>query len=107
MTTQTSPTDNERLARLEGIGEQMNERLNAMDGRFDSIERRFESVDARFDSIERIVAEMNTAMREGFDRIHQELRSQRNNFLTALIITWASMLGGFVAIFVGILTLNS
>ena len=73
MTTQTpTPTDNERLARLEGI-----------------------------------VGEMNTAMNAGFERIHQELRSQRNNFLTALIITWASMLAGFIAIFIGILNVNA
>lgn len=74
MTTQTPappPTDNERLARLEGI-----------------------------------VGEMNIAMNAGFERIYQELRSQRNNFLTALIITWASILAGFIAIFIGILTIN-
>ena len=39
MTTQTSPTDNERLARLEGIVEQIVARLNSIERRLNDIRR--------------------------------------------------------------------
>ena len=41
MTTQTTPTDNERLARLEGIVEQFGERLDSIERRLDSLRNLF------------------------------------------------------------------
>ena len=41
MTTRTSPTDNERLSRLEGIVEQIVARLDSMESRMDSLRNLF------------------------------------------------------------------
>ena len=76
MTTQTpSPTDNDRLSRLEGGFEQMNER-------FSNLEREFGQFRGE---------------------VHNELGRLRSIIFTGFGVTWASMIGGFIAI----LTLNT
>jgi predicted nuclease with TOPRIM domain len=42
----------QRVARLEGIEEQIRDRLNSIDGRFASLDARFDSVEARFNGLE-------------------------------------------------------
>ncbi len=74
MTTQTTPTDNERLARLEGIVEQIVERL-------DSIERRLDNLERSLDNL-------------------------RNLTFIGFGLLWATMVGGFIAIFVAISNIN-
>ena len=46
---------------------------------------------------------LRTAMTAGFEELRAELRSQRNMFLGAFIVTWGAMLVGFI----GILTMSS
>ena len=68
MTTQTpTPSDNERISRLEGIVEQMNRRLL---------------------------------------EIQTQLNSQRSLFFTGMGIMWATMVGGFIAVFVAVLSID-
>ncbi len=75
MTTQTPPTDNERLARLEGIVEQIGERLDSLERRLDNLERSLDSL--------------------------------RNFMFMGFGLLWATMVGGFIAIFIGIANINT
>ena len=74
MTTQASPIDNERLARLEGGFEQLAVRLG--------------SIERRLDNLERSVDSLRTLMFMGFG------------------LMWATMVGGFIAVFVAVLSID-
>ena len=74
MTTQASPIDNERLARLEGGFEQLAVRLG--------------SIERRLDNLERSVDSLRTLMFTGFG------------------LMWATMVGGFTAVFVAVLSID-
>ena len=77
MTTQT-PTTEERLSRLEGAYEQVNERLG----------------DLRTD-VSSLRSEMNERL--------NELARRQDNFRNTVVLlvggVWATMVGGFIAIF--------
>ena len=77
MTTQT-PTTEERLSRLEGAYEQVNERLG----------------DLRTD-VSSLRSEMNERL--------NELARRQDNFRNTVVLlvggVWATMIGGFIAIF--------
>lgn len=78
MTTQTTPpTDNERIAHLEGLVEQIVARL-------DSIERRLDNLEARLDSLQ--------------SRLDGRIDSLRNLMFMGFGLLWATMVGGFIAI---------
>ena len=74
MTTQASPIDNERLARLEGGFEQLAVRLG--------------SIERRLDNLVRSVDSLRTLMFMGFG------------------LMWTSMVAGFIAVFVAVLSIN-
>ena len=77
MTTQTPATE-ERLSRLEGAYEQTNERL----------------VDLRSDMNERL-----NELARGQAALREEMNSFRNTMLLLIGGMWATMIGGFIAIF--------
>ena len=53
MTEAVEATTTERVAKLEGIIEQVGNRLDGVDRRFDGVDRRFDGVDRRLDGIHR------------------------------------------------------
>ena len=84
MTTQT-PTTEERVSRLEGAYEQVNERL----------------ADLRTD-VNSLRGEMNERLGEMNERLNDLARRQDNFRNTMLLLVggvWATMIGGFIAIF--------
>ena len=71
MTTQTpTPTDNERIAHLEGVVEQVVVRLDGIDRRLDGVEK----------SVDNLRSLLITLLFAGFG------------------LMWATMVGGFIAI---------
>ncbi len=77
MTTQT-PTTEERLSRLEGAYEQVNERLG----------------DLRTD-----VSSLRSEMNERLNDLARRQDNFRNTMLLLVGGVWATMIGGFIAIF--------
>lgn len=73
MTTQTPATE-ERLSRLEGAYEQVNERLADMNERLNELAR-------------------------GQDTLRSEMNSLRNTMLLLIGGVWATVVGGFIALF--------
>ena len=94
MTTST-PTDNDRMTRIEGAFEQMNKRLDDIQGH--NILFRQETREG-FEALRKDMQTGDEALRQQIERL-----GARINVMIGLL--WASMFAGFIAMFVAILTL--
>ena len=99
MTTQTQPTDEQRLSRLEGAFEQMNERFGELarsqeafrvevNGRIDALRS---DMDAGFDKL-------RSEMASGLKELRSDISSRSNLMIALLGGILASVLGGVIAI---------
>ena len=84
MTTQTQTTE-ERLSKLEGAYEQVNERLGDLSRGQDALREQIRQVEANLRA-----------------EVKDEIRGVRTEIRTVLLLLgalWASMVGGFIALF--------
>ena len=88
MTTQTPATE-ERLSRLEGAYEQVNERLGELARGQDALREEMRQGDAA----------LREEMHRGQDALRSEMNSLRNTLLLLIGGVWATMVGGFIALF--------
>ena len=82
MTTQTQ-TPEERLSKLEGAYEQVNERLNDL-----------------AQAIRQIDSNLREEIRQGDAALRAEMSKQFHTLLVLIGTSWATMLGGIIAILV-------
>ena len=124
MTTQTQPTE-ERLSKLEGVYEQVNERLRDLTQGQDALGEQMrqgdaairEEMNSRFNDLAQAVREGDANLREEIRQGDAAIRAETNerfnemnvrfsemnarfNILLVLIGgVWATMIGGFIALF--------
>ena len=84
MTTQTPATE-ERLSRLEGAYDQVNERLGDLARGQTALREEIHQGDA--------------TLREEIRGLRSEMNSLRNTMLLLIGGVWATMVGGFIALF--------
>ena len=96
MTTQTQ-TPEERLSKLEGAYEQANERFN--DLRTDMNER-FNELARGQDALREEVSQVETSLREEIRQGDASLRAEMRTLLLLLGTSWATTMGGIIAILV-------
>ena len=126
MTTQAQPTE-ERLSKLEGVYEQVNERLRDLTQGQDSLREEIrqgdaairEEMNSRFNDLAQAVRDVDanlraeirqTALRaetdarfndlaQGQDALRSEANTRFNIMLVLIGGVWATMVGGFIALF--------
>ncbi len=106
MTTGT-PTDNDRMTRIEGAFEQMNKRLDDIQGQ-NTLFR--QETHAGFDSLRKDTREgldaLRKDMREDVVRLDEKIyRVADRLYLMIGGIMWVTTVAGFIALYVFILTL--
>ena len=102
MTTQTQPPE-ERLSKLEGAYEQVNERLGDLTQGQTALREEIRQVDSNLRQVETNLREEirqgDAALRA---EVKDEIRGVRTEIRTVLLLLgalWASMVGGFIALF--------
>ena len=95
MTTQAQTTE-ERLSKLEGVYEQVNERLRDLTEGQAALGNEIRQVDAKLsEQIRQVEANLRAEVKD-------EIRGVRTEIRTMLLLIgalWASMVGGFIALF--------
>ena len=100
MTTQPETVMEQRVSRIEGVVEQINLRLAE---NHDDIQALNEKIDAKVDALNDKIDAKTDALNEKIDTKVEGLRSEMNaRFNTVYVLlggVWATMAGGFIALF--------
>ena len=95
MTTQT-PASEERISRLEGAYEQVNERLGDLTQGQTSLREEIRQVDA---NLREGIRQVDTNLRAEVGALRSDMNARFNILLVLIGGVWATMAGGFIALF--------
>ena len=95
MTTQT-PAPEERISRLEGAYEQVNERLGDLTQGQTSLREEIRQVDA---NLREGIRQVDANLRAEVGALRLDMNARFNILLVLIGGVWATMAGGFIALF--------
>ena len=99
MTTQTQ-TPEERLSKLEGVYEQVNERLRDLGEEMRQGDAALRTdMNERFNELTQGQAALRASQEAFRSEVHATLQRQTYLIIGSLGAMWASMVGGFIALF--------
>jgi TolA-binding protein len=96
----------QRMAKMEGILEQIVERLNSLDNRMNSLESRLDTLNTRLDELiatfndrlDTINVTFNTRLDTSISGLRQQMNGQFWTLLSLIGLTWATTVAGVLTI---------